>query len=118
LMASDTIIQRSKELRIDGVKLTPPVLYAPETNRLTIEYLLNAPDTDEANVTLKIYDFRDERVVTLLERVPRRIGRNAEQWDGRVENGETVRNGRYVLVLIAEAGGRTVAEKKLLVVFK
>ncbi|MCZ6676296.1 MAG: hypothetical protein O7E52_03495 [Candidatus Poribacteria bacterium] len=118
LMSSDQVIPRSEELRIDGLQLNPPVFYAPETNRLTIEYLLNAPDSDEADVTIELFDFRDQHIVTLLDRAPRRIGRNAEQWEGRTESGETVRNGRYVLVIIAEAGGQKVAAKKLLIVFK
>ena len=118
LMESEKIIPRSDELRVENVRLTPPVFYAPETNRLTIEYILNAPNADEAQVTIEIFDFRDRHVVMLLDRTPRRIGRNAEQWDGRTDNGETVRNGRYVMVIIVEAEGETVAEKKLLVVFK
>ncbi|MFB3040186.1 MAG: hypothetical protein ACE1ZS_00090, partial [Candidatus Poribacteria bacterium] len=118
IMASDQIVPQSDKLRIDGIRLNPPVFYSPETNRLTIEYLLNAPDAGEAEVTIEIFDFRDQRVRTLLERATRRIGPNAEQWDGRTERAETVRNGRYVLVIIAEAGGETVAARKLLVVFK
>ena len=118
LMESDQVIPPSDSLRIDDVRLNPPVFYAPETNRLTIEYLLNAPDSDEANVTIEIFDFHDQHVVTILKDVPRRIGRNAEQWDGRTESTEIVRNGRYVLLITAEAGGETVSEIELLVVFK
>ncbi len=118
LMESDQVIPPSDSLRIDAIRLNPPVFYAPETNRLTIEYLLNAPDSNEANVTIEIFDFHDQPVVTILKDAPRRIGRNAEQWDGRTESTEIVRNGRYVLLITAEAGGETVSEIELLVVFK
>ena len=116
--ASDKVIPRSDRLQVDGIRLNPPVFYAPETNRLTIEYLLNAPKTNLAEVTIEIFDFSDRRVHTLLSQEPRRIGRNAEQWDGQTNSGETVRNGRYVLVIIAKAGGETAVSRKLLIVFK
>ena len=118
VMASDQVIPRSERLQIDGIRLNPPVFYAPETNRLTIEYLLNAPKANVAEVSIEIFDFSDRRVHTLLSQEPRRIGRNAEQWDGQTDSGETVRNGRYVLVIIAKAGGETAVSKKLLVVYK
>ena len=118
VMASDQVIPRSERLQIDGIRLTPPVFYAPETNRLTIEYLLNAPKVNMAEVSIEIFDFSDRRVHTLLNKEPRRIGRNAEQWDGQTDSGETVRNGRYVLVIIAKARGETAVSRKLLVVYK
>jgi flagellar hook assembly protein FlgD len=117
-MASDQVIPRSEQLQIDGIRLNPPVFYAPETNRLTIEYLLNAPKVNIAEVTIEIFDFSNRRVHTLLSQEPRRIGRNAEQWDGQTDSGETVLNGRYVLVIIAKANGETAVSRKLLIVFK
>ncbi len=118
VMASDQVIPRSEQLQIDGIRLNPPVFYAPEINRLTIEYLLNAPKINVAEVSIEIFDFSNRRVHTLLSQEPRRIGRNAEQWDGQTDSGEIVLNGRYVLVIIAKANGETAVSRKLLIVFK
>ena len=105
-------------LDILDLKLTPEVFYAPETNRLTIEYNLTTKNADEAEVTIKIYDFRSKLVKTLLNREPRSKGLNAEQWDGKDEDGRHVRNGRYIVVVVAKESDDTVTRKKLLVVFK
>jgi hypothetical protein len=116
IMASKTELPAPRKLDISDVKLTPPVLYSPETNRLTIEY--NLASAGQAEVTVKIYDILGRLIATPLTSVPRYPGKNAEQWDGIDQDDKTVRNGRYILVIIAQDGNNTVAKKKLLVVFK
>lgn len=117
IMESKTLPPPDK-LDILDLKLTPEVFYAPEINRLTIEYNLATKNADEAEVTIKIYDFRSKLVRMLLNKEPRSRGPNAEQWDGKDEDGRHVRNGRYIVVVIAKESGDTIAGKKLLVVFK
>jgi hypothetical protein len=126
IMESKTEPPASKKLDISDIKLTPQVLYAPENNRLTIEYNLAIGPAEKvenpagigAEVTINIYDILGRLIATPLDSVQRYAGKNAEQWDGIDKNDRTVRNGRYIIVIIAKAGGDTVAKKKLLVVFK
>ena len=118
IMESKTAPSIGQKLDISDIKLTPEVFYAPEINRLTIEYMLSIGSAGQADVTIKIYDFRDRLVTTLLEKAPRDADGNSEQWDGIDDNGSVVHNGRYVVVIIAESGGESIARKKLLIVFK
>ena len=118
IMESPATPQTAKPLDILYVRLTPEVFYAPENNRLTIEYSLAMNNANRAEVTIKIYDFLGRLIATPLKAQPRDAGKHAEQWDGADENGKHVRNGRYVVVVIAKANDDTVAKKKLLVVFK
>jgi len=118
IMESKTEPPASKKLDISDIKLTPQIFYAPGTNRLTIEYNLAVGSAEQAEVTINIYDILGRLIATPLDSVVRYAGKNAEQWDGIDKNDRIVRNGRYIVVIIAKAGGDTVAEKKLLVVFK
>ncbi|SVE20985.1 uncharacterized protein METZ01_LOCUS473839, partial [marine metagenome] len=43
---------------------------------------------------------------------------NVEQWDGRNEEGQVVKNGRYVVVIIAKIEDEIATAKKLLAVLK
>jgi len=119
-VAADSVPPQTAEpLDILSVKFTPEVFYAPENNRLTIEYTLAMKHTNDAEVTIKIFAWLGTRLVaTPLNAQLRDAGKHAEQWDGTDENGRHLRNGRYVLVVIARAGDETVAKKKLLVVCK
>ena len=118
IMESKTKPSKQKKLDISDIKLTPSVFYAPETNRLTIEYNLVVGSAEQAEVTVKIYDILGRMIATPLTSAPRYPGRNAEQWDGVDKDDKRVRNGRYIVVIIAKDGSNTVAKKKLLVVFK
>ncbi|MFQ6043551.1 MAG: hypothetical protein ACE5PV_22080, partial [Candidatus Poribacteria bacterium] len=126
IMESKTEPSKQKKLDISDIKLTPPVLYAPETNRLTIEYNLSlrskadlaGASTEQAEVTVKIYDILGRLIATPLNSVARYAGKNAERWNGIDKDGRTVRNGRYIIAIIAKDESNTVAKKKLLVVFK
>ena len=119
LMAlTPTDLERTDRLQIQNVKLSPRVFFAPDRNRLTIAYQLNAPDAMQAFVTMDIFDLRGKRVRRLLEDAPHYIGPNVAQWDGLTNDGVLVRNGRYFLVMRARRGSQRTAHRKLIVVFK
>lgn len=111
-------LEQTDRLKIKNIRLSPRVFFAPETHRLTIAYQLNAPNTMQAFVTMDIFDLRGRRVRRLLEDSPRYIGSNAAQWDGLTDDGDLVRNGRYLLVIRARTGSQHVVRRKLIVVFK
>ena len=111
-------VKRSNRLQIQNVTLSPRVFFAPDRNRLTIAYQLNAPDATQAFVTMDIFDLRGRWVRRLLEETPRYIGANAAQWDGLTDDGTLARNGRYLLVLRARKGSQQAVYRKLIIVFK
>ena len=111
-------LERGERLQIQNVKLAPRVFFAPEQNRLTITYQLNAPDVRQVFVTMEIFDLRGRRIRRLLEEVPRYVGPNVAQWDGLTDRGVLVRNGRYLLVIRARTGSQQAVHRKLIVVFK
>jgi hypothetical protein len=67
----------------------------------------------DASVTLEVYDLSGTRVVRLLDRAPLTAGlHDTLRWDGRNGEGEIVRNGTYLLRLLAEGpGGGKVLRK-------
>lgn len=111
-------LKRTDQLQIQDVKLSPRVFFAPDRNRLTIAYQLNAPDAMQAFVTMDIFDLRGKRVRRLLENAPHYIGPHIAQWDGLTDDGRLVRNGRYFLIIRARMGSQRTAYRKLIVVFK
>lgn len=111
-------LERTDRLQIQNVKLSPRVFFAPDRNRLTIVYQLNAPDAMQAFVTMDIFDLRGRRVRRLFEDASHYIGPNVAQWDGLTDDGVLVRNGRYFLVIRARMGSQRTAHRKLVVVFK
>ena len=111
-------LARTDRLRIQNVKLSPRVFFAPDRNRLTIMYQLNARNAMQAFVTMDIFDLRGRRVRRLLEDTPHYIGPHVAQWDGLTDDGVLVRNGRYFLVIRARMGAQRTAHRKLVVVFK
>ncbi len=111
-------LERGERLQIQNVKLSPRVFFAPDQNRLTITYRLNAPDVMQVFVTMDIFDLRGRRIRQLLKEVPRYIGANVAQWDGLTDDGVRVQNGRYLLVIRARTGSQQAMHRKLIVVFK
>ena len=111
-------LEHADRLQIQNVKLSPRVFFAPDRNRLTIMYQLNAPDAMQAFVTMDIFDLRGKRVRRLLENAPHYIGPHIAQWDGLTDDGRLVRNGRYFLIIHARMGSQRTAYRKLVVVFK
>ena len=118
MVVPPTNLERTDRLQIQNVKLSPRVFFAPDRNRLTIAYQLNAPDTMQAFVTIDIFDLRGRQVRRLLEDTPHYIGPHIAQWDGLTDDGVRVRNGRYFLLIRARIGSQRTAYRKLVVVFK
>ena len=118
MVLTPTDLERTDRLQIQNVKLSPRVFFAPDRNRLTIAYQLNAPDAMQAFVTMDIFDLRGKRVRRLFEDAPHYVGPNVAQWDGLTDDGVLVRNGRYFLVMRARRGSQRTAHRKLIVVFK
>lgn len=111
-------LERTDRLQIQNVKLSPRVFFAPDRNRLTIMYQLNAPDAMQAFVTIDIFDLQGRRIRRLLGDTPHYIGPHIAQWDGLTDDGVLVRNGRYFLVIRARIGAQRTAHRKLVVIFK
>ena len=111
-------LERTDQLQIQNVKLSPRVFFAPDRNRLTIMYQLNAPNAVQAFVTMDIFNLRGRRIRRLLEDTPHYIGPHVAQWDGLTDDGRLVRNGRYFLIIRAKMGSQRTAYRKLVVVFK
>ncbi len=105
-------------LNILDICLSPNTYFAPEINRLTIHYNISFLSRQIVTVTIKIYDIKGHLVRELIDRTPKYPGWNTDQWDGTDETGEIVKNGRYFLVVTAEAGGDEVSKVKHLAVFK
>ena len=118
MAAAPEDLQRGERLQIQNVKLSPRILFAPDRNRLTITYQLNARDVGQVFVTMDIFDLQGRRIRRLLEDAPRYIGPNVAQWDGLTDHSVLVRNGRYLLVIRARAGSQQSVHRKLIIVFK
>ena len=121
LMTTDQPVVKATEFAVQNIKLSPPLFFAPDTHQLTISYLITTPmdlQPDPLEVTMQIFDLYDQRVVTLLDRSPRRAGQNAELWNGLNKKGQVVVNGRYILLIIIESGKEQAYGKKVITVFK
>ena len=105
-------------LSILNVQLSPNTYFAPEINRLTIHYNIGGDPHQPVDVTVTIYDIRGRLVRELIHESPKYPGWNTDQWDGTDEAGETVKNGRYILLITAELDGDKVNKVKHLAVFK
>jgi hypothetical protein len=87
-----------------------PFAAGRETTRITFNL------TGDARVTVDIYDLAGSRVVRLLDRAPLTAGlHDTLLWDGRNGDGESVRNGTYLLRLVAEGPGGGKVLRKLAV---
>ena len=121
LMTTDQPVVKATEFAVQNIKLSPPLFFAPDTHQLTISYLITTPmdlQPDPLEVTMQIFDLYDQRVVTLLDRSPRRAGQNAELWNGLNKKGQVVVNCRYILLIILESGKEQAYGKKVITVFK
>ena len=108
----------ANQLAIRHIEVSPPVLYAPEINRATISFHLTTGSASSAEVSAILYDLRGREVIRLMDQENIPAGNTTLQWAGANQQEETVLNGRYVLLLVAQSSGETVVAKKLLVVFK
>ncbi|MFC1713375.1 FlgD immunoglobulin-like domain containing protein [Candidatus Poribacteria bacterium] len=121
IMQDDSSVQNeptSDSLEILDIQLSPNTYFAPEINRLTIHYRIGGDPHQPVAVTVIIYDIMGRLVRELLHESPKYPGWNTDQWDGTDEAGETVKNGRYILLVTAEIDGDKVNKVKHLAVFK
>jgi len=70
----------------------------------------------KSELTLKIYDVKGRSVKTLLDQEPKASGQIA--WDGKNDQGRTVRAGIYVVFLEAKVASRKLVKKTTVVVAK
>ena len=105
-------------LDIFEIRLSPNTYFAPEINRLTIHYRLGGDRRQPITVTISIYDIRGRLVRELVDGSIKYPGWNTDQWDGTGETGETVKNGRYILLITAETDGGKVSKVKHLAILK
>jgi len=90
---------------LDGVRTyAAPSPFAPsQGQRCRFVYSLS----EDARVTIEIYDFASRRVRTLVDGVDRAGGNNhGENWDGLNDDGQTVANGVYFFRVETDDGDR------------
>lgn len=101
-----------------------PNPFSPVVSPLKIGYILtsNAPP---AKVTIKIYNIRGELVRTLLEddlQYPSKYGSRVSPkeilWDAKTDDGNDVRNGRYIIQVTAKDNSAEKTELLQVVVVK
>ena len=108
---SPTLHIAAPELSASFSNYPNPFAAGRETTRITF-YLESS-----ARVTVDVYTLTGERVVSLLDAAPLASGLHDDlQWDGRNGHGQTVRNGTYLLRLVADGpgGGRFLRKMAVL----
>ncbi|NLB34555.1 MAG: hypothetical protein GX817_01865, partial [Elusimicrobia bacterium] len=80
----------------DAVSYPNP--FDPALGDATLRYVLS----EDAEVTINIYDTSRNLVMTLIENEPRREGQNEDKWSGRNFACRNLSNGIYYLEFIAE----------------
>jgi len=118
-----TIMQEETEIEIKNsnhldVRLTPNTYFAPEVNRLTINYNIGWKNREVVNVTISIYDIRGSLVRELVNKIPKLPSWNSEQWDGTDESGKIVKNGRYFVVITVETDSDKISKTSHLAIFR
>ncbi len=76
----------------ENTSIAFPNPFSPDDEKLSIKYNIS----QDADVTIRIFDFGMNLVKTVIQNIPRRAGTdNLNIWDGRDENGRIVANGVY-----------------------
>jgi hypothetical protein len=94
-------IASSLPLAVSGLRAEPNP-FSPEVGPVTISYDLSSDDARMPFVTVTIYNLAARTVCTPLKHEAQGKGRQSIQWDGLTDDGETARNGRYVVEVRAE----------------
>lgn len=88
-----TVYIASQELSEEIKAFAFPNPFAPDRSKVTIQYTIGNNDAD---VTIRIFDFGMNLVRTVIQNAPRFGGiEQRELWDGRDQNGNLVPNGVY-----------------------
>jgi hypothetical protein len=109
--------EKRNENKIE-VKLTPNAYFAPDINLLTISYNILWKSYQFIDINISIYDMGGNLVKELIRNGSVFPGWNTAQWNGKNESGETIRNGRYFVIITAESNGEQISKTSHLAVFK
>ncbi len=91
----------SRALGVTDVRIEPNP-FSPEAGPVTISYELSSQAARTPFVTVRLYTMAGQFVRELASNEPQTKGRAEIVWDGVTEDGETARNGRYVVAISAE----------------
>ncbi len=91
----------SRALGVTDIRVEPNP-FSPESGPVTISYELSSQAARTPFVTVRLYTMAGQFVRELASNEPQTKGRAEIVWDGLTENGETARNGRYVVEILAE----------------
>ncbi|HXF49109.1 MAG TPA: lamin tail domain-containing protein, partial [Verrucomicrobiae bacterium] len=101
----------SENLQVD----IAPNPFSPDGDGFDDEVAINFTLPFQANLSAKIYDVNGREVKTLLDNSPAVSGQL--RWDGKGNNGKTLRSGIYVLFM-ESSGSARLAKKGTLVLVK
>ncbi|HDQ26458.1 MAG TPA: T9SS type A sorting domain-containing protein [bacterium] len=100
-----TVSGSSSSLSFSGY---PNPFYAG--NNLTLAYYLS----DNANVTIEIFDLMGRKIRALLSEAPKPKGaRSEDTWDGKNDSGRPVKTGTYLVRITASGGVNSSAVRKI-----
>jgi hypothetical protein len=102
----------SENLRVD----ISPNPFSPDGDGFDDEVKINFTLPFQANLAAKIYDVNGREVKTLLDNVPSASGQL--HWDGKGNNGKTLRSGIYVLFMETSGSARLTKKAALVLVKK
>jgi hypothetical protein len=111
--AVNLLVQTSGDLAVYGTPLNYPNPFNAGTENTTLSYNLSR----NSDLTLTIHDLSGALIAKKTftsGTMGGRAGYNEVLWDGKADNGETVGNGIYIYVIIAE--GKVASRGKLMVV--
>lgn len=89
-------------LTISAVTPAPAVFNPSNRERTELRYTLS----QDATVTIQVWDADRELVQTLVSKAVRKAGRQTEAWNGRDSRGRAVPNEAYFFTIEAETPGR------------
>jgi hypothetical protein len=91
----------SRPLAVSDLRVEPNP-FSPELGPVTISYELSSDEARMPFVTVTIYNLAARTVREIARSEPQGKGLRAVKWDGLTDDGETARNGRYVVEVKAE----------------
>jgi hypothetical protein len=110
-------ITDSRGLGIEDVRIEPNP-FSPDNGPVVISYDLSSDQARMPFVTVRIYNMVGQLVREVATDLPQAKGRSSVEWDGTTGDGETARNGRYVVEIEAEDAGGKAATLATVVLVK
>lgn len=102
----------SENLRVD----ISPNPFSPDGDGFDDEVVINFTLPFQANLTARIFDVNGREVKKLLDNAPAASGQL--RWDGKGDNGKTLRSGIYVLFMETSGSARLTKKATLVLVKK